>query len=217
MDALPLGPAPVVLLHGAGQMPTMWQAQVEALGAQTKAIAPWIEGLRPGRPRELSLTRAAAGLLQTLDLNGIAKARVVAHQLGAMVALQAAADDPARIDRMVLSGAVVVPGRTAIAMQKALIRFMPAARLAEVGATKDDLIRALEAMAEANFPDHLGDIHVPTLVICCADDQAGRAYAQLLVDRLPDAELRLVAGSSSAPMTASPTEYNQAMVEFLGR
>ena len=216
-DAPPPGPAPVVLLHGAGQMPTMWQSQVEALGAQTKAIAPWIDGLRPGRPREVSLTRGAAGLISTLDLNGIKTARVVAHQFGAMVALQTAVDAPGRIERMVLSGAVVMPGRMAMAVQRAMVKLMPAERLAQVGATKDDLLQALDVMAQADFSSRLGEINVPTLLICGDSDPTGRTYAQLLVDQLPNAELRLVPGNSPSPMLAVPDVYNQAMVEFLNR
>jgi len=216
-DAPPPGPPPVVLLHGAGQMPTMWQSQVEALGAGTKAIAPWIDGMRPGRPREVSLTRAASGLVSTLDLNGIKTARVVAHQFGAMTALQTAADAPERIDRMVLTGAVVLPGRVAMAVQKALIKLMPPERLAAAGATRDDLLRALDVMAQADFSSRLGDINVPTLVLCCEGDQPGRAYAGLLAERLPKAELRLLPGSSPSPMVSVPEAYNRAMVEFLNR
>ena len=216
-DQPPPGPAPVVLLHGAGQMPTMWQAQVEALGAGTKALAPWIDGLRPGRPREVSLTRGAAGLFSTLELNGIKRARVVAHQFGAMVALQAAADQPERFERLVLSGVVALPGRMALAAQKALVKLMPAARLADVGATKDDLLRALDVMAQADFTSRLAEIAVPTLIVCCDVDPAGRTYAQTLAEGLPDAELRLVPGAGPAPMTAAPDAYNEAMVEFLNR
>ena len=213
----PAGPSPVVLLHGVGQMPTMWQSQVEALGAQTKAVAPWIDGLRPGRPREVSLPRAAAGLISSMELNGIKRARVVAHHFGAMAALQAAVDAPGRIERMVLSGVVALPGRLTLAAQKAVVKLMPPARLAEVGATKEDLLRALDVMAKADFMSRLGEITVPVLVICCEADPVGRAYAQTLERDLPGAELTLISGSGPAPMAASPEEYNQAMTEFLNR
>ena len=158
-------PTPVVLLHGAGMMPTMWQSQVEALGAERRAIAPWIAGLRPGRRFELSLRTASAEVIGTLDGSGYAKAALVAHQLGAMVALQAAADHPERIDRLVVSGATLLPGKLALRLQKAAIRVMPAARLAQTGATKDDLVKALDVMAEADFSQRLGEIVPPTLVI----------------------------------------------------
>jgi len=215
-DAPPPGPAPVVLLHGAGQMPTMWQSQVEALGAGTKAIAPWIEGMRPGRRHDVSLTEASAALLSTFELNGIKRARVVAHQFGAMVALQTAADAPDRIERMVISGAVVLPGRVALAVQKALVKFVPATQLAEAGVTRDALLQALDVMAHADFSARLGSINTPTLVVCCEGDQAGRAYAGMLAERMPNAELRLVPGSSSAPMAAAPDIYNALMTRFLG-
>jgi len=206
---------PVVLLHGAGLMPTMWQPQVEALGAQTRAIAPWIAGLRPGRRQPLSLTAASADVIGVLDRSGYAVADLVAHQLGAMVALQCAADHPERVGRLVLSGALLLPGRMALTLQKAAIRMMPASRIAQTGATKDDLIRALDLMAEADFSQRLGQITAPTLVVLGAGDQAGRPSAEVLAGTLPAARLAVVPDAGSTPSVENPEAYNALLVEFL--
>lgn len=206
---------PVVLLHGAGLMPTMWQPQVEALGAQRRAIAPWVAGLRPGRRQPLSLTGAAAEVIGVLDRSGYVTADLVAHQLGAMVALQCAADHPERVGRLVLSGAVLLPGRMALTLQKAAIRMMPAARIAQTGATKDDLIRALDLMAEADFGQRLGQITAPTLVVLGAGDQAGRPSAEVLAGTLPDGRLAVVPDAAGTPSVENPEAYNRLLVEFL--
>ncbi|MBK9697707.1 MAG: alpha/beta hydrolase [Propionibacteriaceae bacterium] len=208
-------PTPVVLLHGAGMMPTMWQSQVEALGAERRAIAPWVAGLRPGRRFELSLRTASAEVIGTLDGSGYAKAALVAHQLGAMVALQAAADHPERIDRLVVSGATLLPGKLALRLQKAAIRVMPAARLAQTGATKDDLVKALDVMAEADFSQRLGEIVPPTLVIVGQGDAAGQASAKLLVAGLPNARLEIVPNSGANPSLENPQAYNALLIDFL--
>ena len=204
-----------MLLHGAGHMPTMWQPQVEALGAATRAIAPWIAGLRPGRRQPLSLVAASEDVIGVLDRSGYARAHLVAHQLGAMVALQCAVDHPDRVDRMVLSGALLLPGRFALRLQKAAIRMLPASRLAGSGATKDDLIRALDVMAEADFSQRLDQVTAPTLVICGAGDQPGRASATLLAERIPAARLEVIPDAGAQPNLESPDAYNRLMVDFL--
>lgn len=205
---------PVVLLHGAGQLPTMWQSQVEALGAERRALAPWIAGLRPGRRFDLSLKTAAAELINTLDLSGYRTVDVVAHQLGAMVALQAAADYPDRIGRLVVSGAVLLPGKMALRMQKTALRMLPVRGLENTGLTKDDLIRALDVMAEADFSSRLDAITARTLVIAGQSDANGQVSAKALAEKLPSGRLGIIPGGAHPPLE-NPTAFNQAMVAFL--
>ena len=205
---------PVVLLHGAGQLPTMWQSQVEALGAERRALAPWIAGLRPGRRFDLSLKTASAELINTLDLSGYRSVDVVAHQLGAMVALQAAADHPDRIGRLVISGAVLLPGRMALRMQKAALRMLPVRGLENTGLTKDDLIRALDVMAEADFSSRLDAITARTLVIVGQSDANGQVSAKALAEKLPHGRLEVIPAGATPPLE-NPDAFNRAMVAFL--
>ena len=214
MDAPPQRPTPVVFLHSAGLTPQMWQSQVEAVGADVQVIAPWLAGLRPGRPAELSLANAAADVVSQLDRYGIKKARLVGHQLGAMAALQVAVDQPERVAGLVLTGALISPGRLALTMQKGLIRMLPKRALADSGATKDDLIRALDVIATADFGKRLGDIAVPVLVIAGASDP-GLPSAKLLAQRIPNARLVEIPGAGTTPSLEQPATYNQLLTEFL--
>lgn len=208
------GKPPVVLLHGAGQLPTMWQSQVEALGAERRALAPWIAGLRPGRRFDLSLKTASAELISTLDLSGYRTVDVVAHQLGAMVALQAAADHPDRIGRLVISGAVLLPGRMALRMQKAALRMLPVRGLENTGLTKDDLVKALDVMAEADFSSRLTAITARTLVVVGQSDANGQVSAKALSEKLPNGRLEVIPAGAHPPLE-NPAAFNHAMVAFL--
>ena len=213
-EAKPPRKPPVVLLHGAGQLPTMWQSQVEALGAERRAMAPWIAGLRPGRRFDLSLKTASAELINTLDLSGYRSVDVVAHQLGAMVALQAAVDYPDRIGRLVISGAVLLPGKLALRMQKAALRMLPVRGLENTGLTKDDLVRALDVMAEADFSSKLSQIAAQTLVIVGQSDATGQVSAKALAEQLPNGHLEVIPAGTQPPLE-NPAAFNQAMVPFL--
>ncbi len=213
----------------AGLTPQMWQSQVEAValrqaqqargggneGAEERQVmAPWLAGLRPGRPGELSLTSAAAHVVGTLDRYGIEKAILVGHQLGAMVALQVAATEPERVAGLVLSGAMAAPGRVALAMQKGVIRMLPNRTLADSGATKDDLIKALDVIATADFGKRLGDITVPVLIIAGTSDP-GLPSAKLLAQRIPNARLAEIPNAGNTPSLEQPDAYNHLLTEFL--
>lgn len=216
--ATPGRPAPVVLLHSAGLTPQMWQSQVEAIaqaqGAdEVQVIAPWLAGLRPGKPGELSLTGAAADVVGQLDRYGVERARLVGHQLGAMVALQVAVTEPDRVASLVLSGALLMPGRLALRMQKSLIRMLPNRALADSGATKDDLIRALDVIASADL-DKLERVTVPVLVIAGSGDPALESARQL-AERLPKARLEVISGVGANPSLEAAEAYNRALVSFL--
>ena len=232
MDA-PQRPTPVVFLHSAGLTPQMWQSQVEAVAlrqaqeavggrgvpadqgaGELQVIAPWLAGLRPGRPAELSLANAAVDVVSQLDRYGIQKARLVGHQLGAMAALQVAVDQPERVAALVLTGAVISPGKMALAMQKGLIRMLPNRAFAESGATKEDLLRALDVIASADLGRRLAGIRVPVLVVAGAADPA-LASAKLLVQRLTDARLVEIPGAGANPTLERPEAYNQALTDYL--
>lgn len=207
-------PTPVVLLHSAGRTPQMWQGQVEAIGSKVPVFAPWLAGLRPDKPAELSLTAAAAEVLSLLDRNGIERAHLVGHQLGAMVALQVATTEPDMVAGLVLSGAMVTPSRTASRLQRTIIRLMPNKALAESGATKADLIRAMDLIATADFGQHLNRVSAPVLVIAGVDDPA-RMAGRELVEGLNDATFTEVAGAGVHPNLEAPEMYNLMLLDFL--
>lgn len=208
-------PLPMVLLHSAGQTPQMWQPQVEAIGADVRVIAPWLAGLRPGKPGDISLVTAAADVVSQLDRYGIEKAWLVGHQLGAMTALQVATSEPERVAGLVLSGAMLTPGRVALGVQKALIRMLPNQALADSGATKADLLRALDVIAGADFGAKIDSVDVPALVLAGASDPA-RTAAKQLAEALPQGLYVELDGAGTMPSIEAAAQYNQLLVDFLG-
>ncbi|MBN9106985.1 MAG: alpha/beta fold hydrolase [Propionibacteriaceae bacterium] len=216
MTDRPPRPLPVVLLHSAGRSPQMWQDQVEAIGSQTQLVAPWLAGLRPGRSGELSLAAAAAEVISTMDRYGFERARLVGHQFGAMVALEAAASEPEMIAGLVLSGAALTPSRAGLTLQKTLVRLLPKSALAGSGATKADLLRALDVMASTNLGDRLDRITAPVLVVAGASDQT-RTAGQQLAAALPHGDYVELAGAGASPNAEAPEEYNRLLLDFLAR
>jgi len=212
----PRRPLPVILLHSAGRTPQMWQDQVEAIGGAAQLVAPWLAGLRPGRPAELSLAAAAAEVISTMDRYGFERARLVGHQFGAMVALEVAATEPDMVAGLVLSGAALTPSRAGLAIQKTLIRLMPKSALSGTGASKADLLRALDVMASTNLGERVDRIASPALVLAGAADQT-KAAGRQLADALPHGNYVELAGAGANPNLEAPEEYNRLLLEFLSQ
>ena len=104
------GPA-VVLLHGYGETGDMWVPLAAALAKNHQVIVPDLRGLGlSAKPAGgFDKKTQAADVAAVMDALGAAKADVVAHDIGNMVAFQVAARYPQRVRRLVLIDAPV-PG-----------------------------------------------------------------------------------------------------------
>ena len=104
------GPA-VVLLHGFGETGDMWVPLATALARDHQVIVPDLRGLGlSAKPAGgFDKKTQAADVAAVMDALGAAKADVVAHDIGNMVAFQVAARYPQRVRKLVLIDAPV-PG-----------------------------------------------------------------------------------------------------------
>jgi epoxide hydrolase 4 len=99
--------APVVLLHGFPEPWLGWQHQLPALAQAGLAVfAPDQRGYnlsdKPRRVRSYALDLLAADVTSVLDSLGLARAAIVGHDWGAMVAWRLALTRPQRISRLVI-------------------------------------------------------------------------------------------------------------------
>ena len=100
---------PLVLLHKNPSSSEMWKRTLPLFAERYRTVALDTPGYGmsdplPERPREMApYGRALVGLLDGL---GIDRASVVGHHTGASVALEAATEEPGRVNRLVLAGLV---------------------------------------------------------------------------------------------------------------
>jgi len=208
-------PRPLVLLHGLGQSPIVWQDFVSALGAARPMNAPWMRGLRPKDPVGFDLAAAAAGLADDLDLQGIKRADFLGVSVGASVALRLAVERPELVGRLVLGGPLVRPSKGALRLQKLAMRLVPEGRLVDAGVSRPRMLAVLDALKGFDGTESLRQVAAPTLVVAGSNDRSGLAAAQQLVSLMAAAELSVIDGAGPLLNTESATELADLTNAFL--
>ena len=205
----------LVFLHGLGQTPQSWQDQITALPAGTRAVAPWLEGLRPGRPADFDLEKAADAVLAQLNRFGLDRAALTGSGLGAAVAIAAAGRSPDAVSHLVLSDPMPRTPRLAGALQRLAVRAMPAGKLADAGLDRARMIELMRVASGIDVRRWLPAVTARTLVVA-GSQPAIVAVARELADGIPEARLETVPEAGAFVPQEAPTAFNELLYEFLG-
>jgi 3-oxoadipate enol-lactonase len=214
MDEAGTAEQQVVFLHGMGTGPDSWDDQVAGLADGFVGHAPRIAGLSDGGG-EFSVGRAVDEVVAGLDRHGIDRAHVCGLSLGAMLATQLTITHPERVASLVLSGGQVHPPRALMALQAGLTRVLPRRVIAPDGTSRRRILAVQRALARVDFRGRLGDITVPTLVLCGSRDVANLPAARALAAGIPGARLQVIDGAGHEINTERPEAFSAALAEFL--
>ncbi len=224
----------LVFIHGSGGTGEIWQYQLEAFPG---AVAP----THPGPPNRGIIspgegnTRWLHGLIAE---NGYRDVVLVGHSLGGGIALQYALDYPGDLKAIVPVGSgarlrvhpdylkeleAAVSGdagpwlkrqeeRTALMEPTFQQKFLERRRATGPAPQLNDL----RACDKFDVMDRVGEIKLPTLLICGTEDvMTPVKYHQFLADRLPDARLVIIPGTTHYVFTEKPAEVNHALEDFI--
>jgi len=239
--------APVLLVHGLGYTRAGWGPQRELLARRYRVLSYENRGIGESEipPGPYSVAELAGDAVQVLDEADVERAHVIGASLGGMVAQLLAAEQPERVDRLVLAGttpggaaAYPLPQQTLALMAEAasllpevaLRRFVENA-LAPGSALVDEVLAyrqqhppdpagwAAQAAAGSTWDadGRLARIAAPTLVVAgTADAVVDPRNAQLLADAIPDARLELIGGAGHLPFWECAEEFAELVERFLG-
>lgn len=96
----------VIFIHGAGMDRTVWQLQtrnVAHMGRRAYAVDLPAHGRSEGKAKP-SIEAMADWIIAFMDATDIATATLVGHSMGSLIALEVAARNPGRMDRLCLMG-----------------------------------------------------------------------------------------------------------------
>ncbi len=243
VDFDPTGPV-VVLIHGAGQDHSHFRFHTRALahgGIGVLAVDLPGHGRSVGPVLE-SVPEMAAWVVRLLDAVGVARAVVVGHSMGSLVAIETAAGHPERVAGIVLTGSAgamaVHPDLQDAANRGHHLAVELISGWVHTGADRfghhpqpGTWTRGLtERLAERELDRSLGldlaacssfaaaeraaDVTVPvTVVIGLADVMANPRAARGLVDAIGDAEVVELPGSGHNMVMDHPAEVRAAILE----
>ncbi len=109
---------PLLLVAGLASDSASWLPVRDALAARFRLVLPDNRGCGRTTPQSapLSVPQMADDCAALLDTLGIARAHVLGHSMGGMIALDLAARHPERVDRLILATTGPVTARTSTVM-----------------------------------------------------------------------------------------------------
>jgi len=205
----------ILLLHAFPLDPAMWDAQRPVLEAHD-VVAPAIYG------RGNSMDAWAESILAELEGSFVA----VGASMGGGCALAMARQQPARVEAIVLAGALAGPD----APERRPQREATIERIRTEGAeavwegsgpapSADELVDVVEALRDR--PDDratVASLDIPLLVVVGdADPMIPVETARELAGSAPDGSFELVDGAGHLVGVERPEGFNRALAEFLER
>jgi pimeloyl-ACP methyl ester carboxylesterase len=228
---------PLVFIHGAGGTHLHWPPQVRRILDQ-RIFALDLPGHgKSGGVGSQSIADYASIVVDFLDAARLNAAVFIGHSMGSAIALTLALDFPKRVLGLGLVGSgarlrvapQILEGTSSEAtfpMAVNLINeaaFSPSVnpRMKELAAQRMAEIRPsvlhgdFLACNEFDVMARLGEISVPTIILCGTDDILTPVkYSEFLRDRIPAARLVTFPGAGHMVMLEQPTEVANALAEF---
>ena len=218
---------PVVLVHGLSGSGRWWARNVPALAERFRVHVVDLIGF--GRSRDGSafvLSEAAGRLAEWMGRLGIARASIVGHSMGGLIAADLAADFPERVERLVLVDAAAFSpgpdyGQHAVGLLRWLryapLGFLPVLLADAWRAGPITLARAARELLATDLGPKLARVRAPTLIVWGEHDSVvPPAVGERLRAHLPGAELVVIPGAAHNPMWDRPEAFNRVVLEFLG-
>jgi non-heme chloroperoxidase len=235
----------LVLLHGYSDSWFSYSQSLPALAESFHCFAPSQRGHGDSdRPADgYTMQDLAADVVAFMDALGIARATLVGHSMGSLVAQQVALDAPERVERLVLAGAIATGDIELVHELKQAIDVLsepvPEAFVREFqlstiyGSLPDGFLeRAIAeslklsayvwrglaaAMATCDYTARLGEIGAPTLILWGDRDTTfDRSHSEALRSGIHGAIMKVYPETGHALHWERPAQFARDLAAFLG-
>jgi len=217
---------PILLLHGLSASHRWWSQNAPVFARSYRVYAIDLSGF--GDSRELGvfdLNEAVPQVIHWMDALEIPRATVIGHSLGGLIAVMLAAQEPTRVERLVLVDAAMLAfnpglGRRALGLVRSL-RWTPKRHIPMMA---EDALRANpRAVSHATLQllttdgrSDLKRITAPTLIIWGEHDTiVPLSVGEQLQAQISGSQLVVIPNSSHTPMLDRPQRFNEEVFRFL--
>ncbi len=216
----------MILIHGLAGSFSWWQRNIDACREHFQTYCVDLVGF--GSSRRLgrfNLDASIPLLLGWMEERGIARAHLVGHSMGGLIAARLAAEAPDRVDKLVLVDAAFLsfdPGlvRQGIGLVGALGNvphdFFPTLARDSMRAHPLSLFAATRQLLRSDWSHLLSGIETPTLIVWGdRDSVTSLKIGKAIQKAIPGSELVVIEEAGHTPMWDQPGVFNQALLDFL--
>lgn len=204
----------LIFLHGLGQTSSAWNDTVKILDSSYDIFCPdlsdWISQREPCYDE---LYRALEEYCEPFD----EPMNLCGLSLGGILALQYCIEHPGKVNSLVLIGTQYTMPKRLLKIQNIIFRIMPNSFFRKIGFGKGDFISLSKSMMDLDFQEALAEISCRVLIVCGSRDKANRAASWQLKERIPSAEIVIIADAGHEVNVDNPVEIGKQLNSFFGK
>lgn len=204
----------LIMLHGMGQNASSWNETVTFLPSEISVVCPelsdfFIKGECTYSRLYSQFCDYLESFPEPVDLCGLS--------LGAVLALNYAADRPDRVGSLILIAPQYRMPKTLLKLQNFIFKLMPDRSFKSLGFSRADFITLTNSMADIDMSGKLPNISCPALILCGEKDEANKKAAAELAKLIPNGDFSEIKKSDHEVNRDNPKELARVISEWSGR
>ncbi len=204
----------LILIHGLGQTAASWDKTAAYLTDGATPVCPELSELFGSGKRTYNslykgFSEYCEGFSEPVNLCGLS--------LGAVLALNYAADNPQKVRSLTLIAAQYKTPELLMKLQSVIFRLMPERTFNDIGFAKKDFIELNDSMAKLDLSGRLGNISCPVLIACGEKDRANLKASRKLSQRLNGPEPVIIGGAGHEANIDKPKQLAELLTGFLNK
>ncbi|MGN0637300.1 MAG: alpha/beta fold hydrolase [Huintestinicola sp.] len=193
----------LIMLHGMGQNASGWNETVSYLPSEISAVCPELNDFFTGG--ECTYSRLYGQFCEYLE-SFHEPVNLCGLSLGAVLALNYAADRPERVGSLILIAPQYRMPKTLLKLQNIIFKFMPDRSFKSIGFSRADFLTLTNSMADIDMTAKLPNISCPALILCGEKDGANKKAAEELAKLIPNGDFAEIKKSDHEVNRDDPKE-----------